>query len=178
MRSPVLLREDEVRAIGRKYMLEHGMLTVDNPKRDVKGWMHNPDRKTIIAVDFDGTIIDDGAGPDKSKFNLKPGAIEVLQWMYQEFYLILWTCRQSQMLEDAAEFLVKNGARFHQVNDNCPDTPFSTSRKIFADFYIDDRASMAPIDWSQIKKFLGDTFLRTDSDTTQVVDIIIKENTL
>jgi hydroxymethylpyrimidine pyrophosphatase-like HAD family hydrolase len=99
-------------------------------------------RKRIIAVDFDGTIVEDdypniGTPNDyiikKLKDFKKHGDI-----------LILWTCRVGDKLNEAVKWCEQQGLLFDYVNENSQyfiDLYGSDSRKIFADYYIDDKAS-------------------------------------
>ena len=108
----------------------------------------------IIAVDFDGTIVQDaypGIGKPQSF------AFETLKALRQERHkLILWTCRQNKSLEEAVAFCQENGVEFFAVNSNYPgeerkpgDTP-----KIVADVYIDDRIVGGFPGWPEVWKFL------------------------
>lgn len=94
-----------------------------------------------IAVDFDGTIVEHAyphIGP------LVPGAIEVLQdCIAKGARLILFTVRDGHELDEAAEFLARNGVPLHAVNRN-PDVP-SDSPKPYYDVLVDDRACGCPL---------------------------------
>lgn len=93
-----------------------------------------------IAVDFDGTIVEHRF-PAIGKPLLF--AFETLKKLQeQQHQLILWTYRSGKELEDAVEFCRKNGIEFYAVNKNYPEEVFdekTISRKIHADYYIDDR---------------------------------------
>ena len=116
----------------------------------------------FIAVDFDGTIADyDKYG------NLKviSGALEVLNLISNNGHnLILYTMRNGSYLNEAIEFCKKNDIHFAAANDNPFVDQSNFSRKVFADFYIDDRAIGCPVyynaegsrcaDWDKIKKDL------------------------
>lgn len=94
----------------------------------------------IIAVDFDGTIVED-AYPKIGKPMLF--AFESLkQLQAQGHRLILWTYRKGRALEEAVEFCRKNGIEFYAVNASFEEEDFdpnTQSRKINADLFIDDR---------------------------------------
>lgn len=102
-------------------------------------------RKTIIAVDFDGTICEDefpGIG------TVRKNCAEVLKKLQNEgVIVILWTCRQGKHLDEAIRFCHNNGIYPDYINENYPDLPFKTSNKIYADYYIDDKAQ--GIDWKE-----------------------------
>lgn len=107
----------------------------------------------IIAVDFDGTIVEE-AWPDIG--NLKVGAVEALKGFIEKgYHLVLWTCRAGDQLEAAVSFLELHGIEFDHINESHSKNEFfhifgDSSRKIFAHLYIDDRAHGANIDWAQI----------------------------
>ena len=67
-----------------------------------------------LAIDFDGTIVED-AYPSIGK--PKIFAFETLKKLQSEGYrLILWTYRHGKSLEEAVEFCRKNGVEFYAVN--------------------------------------------------------------
>ena len=95
----------------------------------------------IIAVDFDGTIVEDKY-PRIGK--LMDNAIEVLKKLQEEgHYIILWTCRDGSELEEAVLFLKENGFVPDKINDHSDKMielyPNSKPKKVYADIYIDDR---------------------------------------
>ncbi len=94
----------------------------------------------ILAVDFDGTIVTDrypGIGEEQAF------AFSTLQKFQQEGYrLILWTYRSGKKLEEAVEFCRQNGLEFYAINESFPGESYNgeeQSRKIHADYFIDDR---------------------------------------
>lgn len=94
----------------------------------------------IIAVDFDGTLcFSQWPGLGEPNFPL----IEKLKKHKNDGdKLILWTCRQGDNLDDAVRWCEENGLSFDAVNDNLQeikDLFGNNSRKITADFYIDDK---------------------------------------
>lgn len=92
-----------------------------------------------IAVDFDGTIVENRY-PEIGKPILF--AFESLKKLQEEGHrLILWTYRHGVKLDEAVEFCKKNGLEFYCVNKSYPEEEFdnSISRKILADIFIDDR---------------------------------------
>lgn len=103
-----------------------------------------------IAVDFDGTLVEDRY-PKIGKE--KPYAFEVLKmFMERGYLLILWTSRMGSKLDDAIAFCNKRGIDFYAVNKNfyeeMPEDGYP--RKIIADIFIDDRCIFADIDWQVI----------------------------
>ncbi|MGZ2370658.1 BT0820 family HAD-type phosphatase [Ancylomarina sp. YFZ004] len=104
----------------------------------------------IIAVDFDGTIVEHRY-PDLGKEI--PFAIESLKLIKEQGHqLILWTYRAGKELDDAIGFCRENGLEFYAVNKNYPEEVFddSISRKINADIYIDDRNLGGLPNWKAI----------------------------
>lgn len=94
----------------------------------------------IIAVDFDGTIVEH-TYPSIGREQLF--AFETLKALQSKGYkLILWTFRAGKELDEAVEYCRRRGVEFYAVNKNNPDEIFeegTISRKINADIYIDDR---------------------------------------
>ncbi|GCD78151.1 hypothetical protein JCM31826_16330 [Thermaurantimonas aggregans] len=94
----------------------------------------------IIAIDFDGTIVEDKY-PEIGKPLIF--AFETLKKLQADGHrLILWTYRTGSRLEEAVEFCRKHGVEFYAVNKSYPEEKFDereTSRKIHADLFIDDR---------------------------------------
>lgn len=103
-----------------------------------------------IAVDFDGTIVEDeypGIG--------KPiiFAFDTLKKLQNKGHrLILWTYRKGTALDEAVQFCEKNGITFYAVNSSFPGEEFDTShsRKINADIFIDDRNVGGLKSWGEI----------------------------
>ena len=95
----------------------------------------------IIAVDFDGTLCGDDF-PNLGEPNLPlMEHLIVLQDIY-DAKIILWTCRCGKRLKEAVEFCKAYGLEFDSINENLPesiDRFGSNSRKIYADYYIDDK---------------------------------------
>ena len=86
----------------------------------------------IIAVDFDGTIVDHEY-PEIGKPKLF--AFETLKALQEQgVQLILWTYRSGKELDEAVEYCRKNGIEFYAINKNYPEEVFddSISRKIIA----------------------------------------------
>ncbi len=109
-----------------------------------------------IAIDFDGTIVED-AYPDIGKPMLF--AFETMKELQkQNHQLILWTYRSGEELEDAVEFCRENGIEFYAVNQSYPEEIFDpgSSRKIHAHIFIDDRNIGGFPGWSLIWQMLND----------------------
>ena len=116
----------------------------------------------IIAVDFDGTIVDHEY-PEIGKTKLF--AFETLKALQKQGHqLILWTYRAGEELDKAVDFCKKNGVEFYAVNKNYPEEIYegSISRKIIADIYIDDRNIGGFIGWSEIWQILNPELFNDD----------------
>ncbi|BAX78880.1 BT0820 family HAD-type phosphatase [Labilibaculum antarcticum] len=104
----------------------------------------------IIAVDFDGTIVQHKYPEIGSEI---PFAIESLIALQKEGHqIILWTYRTGGMLFEAVDYCEKRGLEFYCVNSNYPEEEFddTISRKIYADLYIDDRNFGGLPEWEDI----------------------------
>lgn len=104
----------------------------------------------LIAVDFDGTIVED----DYPRIG-RPiiFAFETMKKLQEKGHrLILWTYRRGKALEDAVEFCRQNGIEFYAVNKSFPEEEYdgTYSRKINADIFIDDRNFGGMRDWGEI----------------------------
>ncbi len=117
----------------------------------------------IIAVDFDGTIVEHEY-PKIGKPKLF--AFETLKALQEKGHqLLLWTYRSGDELKEAVEFCRKNGIEFYAVNKNYPEEIYdeSMSRKIMADVYIDDRNVGGFLGWSEIWKVLNPNIYSDDT---------------
>lgn len=99
----------------------------------------------VIAIDFDGTLCE-SRYPD-----IGPPKTAVIDRAKQEkakgSKLILYTCREGQLLENAVEWCRVQGLEFDAINDNLPGFALAfgyTPRKVSATEYWDDRA--VPVD--------------------------------
>ncbi len=113
-----------------------------------------PKDPLIIAVDFDGTIVED-AYPKVGK--PKIFAVETLTELQKDGHrLILWTYRYGERLQEAVDFCEENGIKFYAVNKNYPEEKFQgkVSRKINADLFIDDRNIGGMLGWGEIYKII------------------------
>lgn len=103
----------------------------------------------IIAVDFDGTIVEHRY-PEIGK--PLPLAFDTLKQLQNENHtLILWTVREGELLQEAINYCAKNGLYFFAHNANFPEEDRNTSpRKLKADLFIDDRNFGGLPDWGFI----------------------------
>ena len=95
-----------------------------------------------IAVDFDGTLCSE-AWPSIGRPNLE--LIDYLiRWRQKGRKVILWTCRENDMLKEAVIWCARHGLFFDAVNSNLQErieAYGNDSRKIGADYYIDDSSA-------------------------------------
>jgi len=109
-----------------------------------------------IAVDFDGTIVEHKYPAIGKEVLFAFDTLRSLQ--EQRHQLILWTYRSGKELDEAVEYCKKNGIEFYAVNKNYPEEVFiegEISRKIQADFYIDDRNIGGLLGWGEIWQMLN-----------------------
>lgn len=95
----------------------------------------------IWAVDFDGTLCENKF-PEIGEPNNR--VISYIKNRRKDGdKIILWSCRIGKQLQDAVDWCKDQGLEFDAVNDNLPETvkAFGNNcRKIFANYYLDDRA--------------------------------------
>lgn len=103
----------------------------------------------IIAVDFDGTIVEDQY-PKIGK--AMPFAFETLKMLQKDGHrLVLWTVRNGNSLIEAVNYCKKNGIEFEGINELFPgENEKSKSRKLNADLFIDDRIAGGFPGWGEI----------------------------
>jgi len=106
----------------------------------------------IIAVDFDGTIVEHRYPSIGREL---PFATETLRKLVEEGHrLILWTVREGRLLDEAVAFCRERGLEFYAVNRDYPEEEKERnnhfSRKLKADLWIDDRNLGGLPDWGTI----------------------------
>ncbi len=111
-----------------------------------------PNNTLIIAVDFDGTIVEDAFPKIGEPMIFAFDTLKKLQSAGHR--LILWTYRSGKKLEEAVQFCKENGIEFYAVNKNFPEEEYDEkySRKIHADLFIDDRNIGGFLGWTTIYK--------------------------
>ena len=121
----------------------------------------------IIAVDFDGTIVEHrypAIGKER------PFATDTLKKLIKDGHrLILWTVREGRLLEEAVDFCRERGVEFYAVNRDYPEEEKEHnkhySRKLKADVWIDDRNVGGLPDWGTIYEMI--TYRKTYEDIWQ-----------
>lgn len=105
----------------------------------------------VIAVDFDGTIVEHRYPKIGEEV---PFAVETLKLLQQDKHrLILWTVREGELLDEAVEWCKQRGLEFYSVNKDYPEEEKKHqgfSRKLKADMFIDDRNVGGLPDWGMI----------------------------
>lgn len=103
----------------------------------------------VIAVDFDGTIVEHRYPRIGKPI---PYAIDILKQLQNEHHiLIMWTVREGDLLQEAIDYCAEQGLIFFAHNTNFPEEDRSSgSRKLTADLFIDDRNFGGLPDWSII----------------------------
>lgn len=106
----------------------------------------------IIAVDFDGTIVEHRYPKIGEE---RPFAIETLKMLIRDHHqLILWSVREGELLDEAVQWCRERGVEFWAVNRDYPEEDprhnQHFSRKLKADFFIDDRNVGGLPDWGTI----------------------------
>lgn len=106
----------------------------------------------VIAVDFDGTIVEHRYPSIGKEL---PFAVETLRRLSEEGHrLILWTVREGELLDQAVEFCRSRGLEFYAVNCDYPEEKKEANahytRKLKVDMWIDDRNLGGLPDWGTI----------------------------
>ncbi len=111
----------------------------------------------IIAVDFDGTIVEHRypeIGPEK------PFAIETLKMLTRDGHqLILWSVREGRLLDEAIAWCRDRGVEFWAVNRDFPEENIEKNehftRKLKVDLFIDDRNLGGLPDWGIVYQMIS-----------------------
>ena len=133
----------------------------------------------IIAVDFDGTIVEHRY-PEIGKEI--PFAVATLKELQKDGHkLILWSVREGELLDEAVKWCEERGLRFLAVNRNLDEAgPGETretnphfSRKLKAQIFIDDRNIGGLLDWGVVyelisKRMTYDEFLASQGEDAPV----------
>lgn len=121
-----------------------------------------------IAVDFDGTIVEDKY-PEIG--NERPGAISTLRCLHAQGYtLILWTSRRDIALARAVLWCAERGLKFQYINESTDDDIRrygGDTRKVGASLYIDDRGLIPIPDWDEIYRIVHE---RVPTRSDQVIN--------
>ena len=110
-----------------------------------------------IAVDFDGTIVEHEYPEIGREI---PFATDTLRMLIEDRHqLILWSCREGELLQQAIDWCHERGVDFYAVNRDYPEETLDNnqhfSRKIKADVWIDDRNLGGLPDWGTIYRMIS-----------------------
>lgn len=121
------------------------------------------DNNLVIAIDFDGTCVEH----DYPAVGLEvEGAVETLRALVKRGHkLILFTMRSGEKLEAAVRWFRDRKIELWAVNENPEQRSWTSSPKVYADYYIDDSALGCPImfidgvrrpvvNWSKVRAML------------------------
>ena len=114
-----------------------------------------------FCVDFDGTIVTH----EYPKIGQPvPYALQILRELQVEHNIILYTMRSGESLLYAMNYLRENGIDLYGINSNPTQSGWTTSPKVYGNFYIDDAAIGCPlvfghhkrpyVDWVKIREIL------------------------
>ena len=109
----------------------------------------------IIAVDFDGTIVEHNYPNIGEEIPFATSTLRMLA--DQRHRLILWTVRRGELLDEAVEWCRERGVEFYAVNKNFPEEILDDAGcfgKINADVFIDDCSLGGIPDWGTIYKMI------------------------
>lgn len=125
----------------------------------------------IIAVDFDGTIVEHKYPAIGDEI---PGAVETLRQLIRDGHrLILWSVREGALLDDAVRWCEERGITFYSINKDFPEEREEDrhfSRKLKADLFIDDRNLGGLPDWQVIYQMVASGHPHHPLHVTTVID--------
>lgn len=109
----------------------------------------------IIAVDFDGTIVEHKYPEIGREI---PFATKTLKMLIEERHrLLLWTVRKGDLLQEAVDWCKERGVEFYAVNKNYPEEQVDNNGgycKLNAELFIDDRNLGGIPDWGKIYQMI------------------------
>ena len=118
----------------------------------------------VVAVDFDGTVVDHCYPQIGATV---PSSLKTIKDMIRLGYkIILYTMRSDAKLFEAVEWYRINGIELYAAQKHPTQSEWTNSNKCYADLYIDDAAFGAPlikvegfrrlcIDWVVVRKALN-----------------------
>ncbi len=124
-------------------------------------------KKQVIAVDFDGTVVTH----EYPRVGRDIGAVPVLKRLVEAGHkIILFTMRDSKEMAQAVAWFKFHDIPLYGINDNPSQHIWTTSRKVYANMYIDDLALGTPllhdnetgteyVDWESLEALLEETQL-------------------
>lgn len=125
----------------------------------------------IIAVDFDGTIVEHKYPHIGEE---RPDAVETLKQLIRDGHkLILWSVREGKLLDEAVRWCEERGITFYAVNKDFPEEMQDDrhfSRKLKVDLFIDDRNLGGLPEWKQIYQMIASGYPHRPMHVTTVID--------
>ena len=107
----------------------------------------------IIAIDFDGTIVQHKYPEIGSEIPFATATIRKL--IEEQHQIILWSVRRGKLLQDAVDWCKERGIEFYAVNKSYPEEEADSSyAKVNADLFIDDRNLGGLPDWGNIYRMI------------------------
>lgn len=110
----------------------------------------------IIAVDFDGTIVEHKYPEIGKELPFATSTLKLLANKHNH-RLILWTVRRGKELQDAVEWCKERGVEFYAINRNFPEEEVDNDGgycKVNAELFIDDRNIGGLPDWGEIYRMI------------------------
>lgn len=95
----------------------------------------------VYAVDFDQTLNMAENYPELGEPNKELFEYLIIRQQAGD-KIILWTCREGDLLKSAVKYCMRYGLKFDAINDNLKENIerfHNNCRKVFADYYIDDK---------------------------------------
>jgi hydroxymethylpyrimidine pyrophosphatase-like HAD family hydrolase len=112
-------------------------------------------RKKVIAIDFDGTIVEADYPSIGRPIEGALESIARIQELGAE--VIIWTCRSGKQLDEAKAWLKSNGVDVKFINENTTveiEEWGTDPRKVAADRYVDDRIIGGFPGWTKVMRHL------------------------
>ena len=109
-----------------------------------------------IVVYFEGIIV---THENPKICTELPFVTETLKMLIKDHHrLILWSVREGKLLDEAVEWCRERGVEFWAVNKDYPEESVESnnhfSRKLKADWFIDDRGIGGLPDWGEIYQII------------------------
>jgi hydroxymethylpyrimidine pyrophosphatase-like HAD family hydrolase len=118
--------------------------------------LKEPNRKFVLAVDFDGTITRYNTFPYANE--AMPLVTEVTQILHElGVVIVLWTCREGLFLQEAVDYCRKKQVPLDYVNQNLPEIDRNGSyaqHKIYGTMYVDDANAGGFVGWRTVLKLV------------------------
>lgn len=110
----------------------------------------------IIAVDFDGTIVEHKYPEIGKELPFATSTLKLLANKHNH-RLILWTVRRGKELQEAVDWCKERGVEFYAINRNFPEEEVDNGGgycKVNAELFIDDRNIGGLPDWGEIYRMI------------------------